>query len=102
MSFITGNSNTYSCDLKLFSKLGLTPFSINTREKVEVGEYKLPDHEKAVVKIFVTAAPAQFWSFDIKTDEGNDCIINTGSGALSDYWGSIMLVATDMMILKIK
>ena len=93
-------SNTYFVDLPLFKELGLAPFNINTHEKKCIGEYKLPNYDKAKVKISVTCTPAQFWEFEVETDENYKFIISTGSGALSDYWTSVLKVAEGCFVVK--
>lgn len=93
MSFILGEAKTYTSDLQLFQELGLNTFQTYNSETLFVGEYKLPDHDKANVKISVTCMPAQFWHFEVETDEDCKYSINTGSGALSTYWQSVLHVA---------
>lgn len=100
MGFIFGNATTYSWDLPLFEKLGLKPFEIENQEKTFIGEHKLPDYDKASVKIWVTCMPAMFWHFEVTTDEGKVFKIDTGSGSLSNYWDSIEKIATDMLVVN--
>lgn len=86
-------------DLELFKDLGLKPFATDNNKKMFVGEYKLPHYEKANVKISVSCGPAQFWEFEVETDEGYKCTIKTGSGSLSDYWPSVLKVAEDCFVV---
>lgn len=88
-------SKTYSEDWDLFQKLGLKTFKTYSRDKFCVGEYKLPNCEKASIKVSVTCMPVQFWHLEIETDEGNKYVVNTGSGALSEYWASAVKLAED-------
>jgi hypothetical protein len=92
-------STTYTVDLGLFQKLELPTFKTKNNEKLFVGEYKFPQPSKANVKIFVTCLPAQFWEFEVETDEGYQCVITTGSGSLTDYWGSVYKVANGCFVV---
>ena len=94
-------AQTYESDLKLFHELGLKTFKTNNQEKLFVGEYKLPHCDKANVKISVICMPAQFWEFEIETDEDYKCVVATGSGTLSNYWQSILLIAEGCLEIKI-
>lgn len=89
-------SETYPSDLKLFEKLGLKPFETENQEQIFLGEYKLPHYEKAKIKIYVTCMPAQFYQFQVISESGIKYKIETGSGTLSEYWESVVKVATDM------
>lgn len=82
-------------DLKLLSSLGIKPFTPVDEKEQFVGEYGFPypTYEKAKVKIFVSCLPAQFWRFEITTEEGLIFNINTGSGFLYEFWPSIVLIA---------
>jgi hypothetical protein len=100
MSFILGEAQTYRTDLELFHELGLKTFKTDSQEQFFVGEYKLPHYEKANVKISVTCMPAQFWQFEVETDEDYKCVIRTGSGALSDYWQSVLKVAEGCFVVN--
>ena len=100
MSFILGTAKTYSWDLELFQELGLTPFSSDNQEELFVGEYKLPHYDKANIKIWVTCMPAQFWRFEIETDEDKKFEVSTGSGSMSDYWSSVLKVAEGMLVVN--
>jgi hypothetical protein len=100
MSFILGEAQTYRTDLELFQELGLKTFKTDSREELFVGEYKLPHYDKANVKISVTCMPAQFWKFEVETDEDYKCVIKTGSGALSDYWQSVLKVAEGCFVVN--
>jgi len=100
MSFILGGAQTYRTDLELFRELGLKIFKTDSQEKLFIGEYKLPHYGKAIVKISVTCMPAQFWQFEVETDEDYKCVIKTGSGALSDYWQSVLKVAEGCFVVN--
>ena len=100
MSFILGTAKTYSWDLELFQELGLTPFSSDNQEELFVGEYKLPHYDKANIKIWVTCMPAQFFRFEIETDEDKKFEVSTGSGSMSDYWSSVLKVAEGMLVVN--
>lgn len=100
MSFIFIAAKTYSCDLELFKKLGLKPFKTNNQDELFVGEYELPDYERAKIKIFVTCTPAQFWRFEIETDENKKFEVLTGSGAMLEYWSSALKVAESRLVVK--
>lgn len=100
MGFLLGNSKTAKDDLPLFEKLGFEPFEIDNRNKVFLGEYKLPDHDKAVIKVWVTCLPAQFWDFEIFSEEGDTFKCSTGSGKLSEYWESVKLIAESMLVVE--
>lgn len=100
MSFILGTAKTYSWDLELFQELGLTPFSSDNQEELFVGEYKLPHYDKANIKIWVTCMPAQFWRFEIETDEDKKFEVSTGSGSMSDYWSIVLKVAEGMLVVN--
>ena len=100
MSFILRTAKTHSWDLELFQELGLTPFSSDNQEELFVGEYKLPHYDKANIKIWVTCMPAQFWRFEIETDEDKKFEVSTGSGSMSDYWSSVLKVAEGMLVVN--
>lgn len=100
MSFILGEAQTYRTDLELFHELGLKTFKTDSQEELFVGEYKLPHYDKANVKISVTCMPAQFWKFEVETDEDYKCVIKTGSGSLSDYWQSVLKVAEGCFVVN--
>jgi len=100
MQFNLGESKTYDADLELFQELGLKTFKTNSQEKLFVGEYKLPHYDKANVKISVICMPAQFWEFEVETDEDYKCVIRTGSGSLFDYWQSVLKVAEGCFVVS--
>lgn len=100
MEHLAFESRTYHSDLGLFSKLGLKPFHANSQNELFVGEYKIPEYEKAGIKIFVTCLPAQFWRFEIQTDEDKKFEASTGSGTLSEYWPSVLQIAEGMLVVK--
>lgn len=100
MNLLLDGAKTYSCDKALFSKLGLKQFSIVNQKEHFVGEYKLPEYETGSIKVWVTCMPAMFWRFEILTIEGKHFRLTTGSGALQNYWPSVMLVAEGMIELE--
>jgi hypothetical protein len=93
-------SKTYQVDYTLFDELGLNLFVFDDQKMHFIGEYKFPHYEKASAKIYVTCMPAQFWKFEIQTDENKIYILETGSGTLSEYWKTVELVATGMLVLN--
>ena len=100
MSFILGEAQTYRADSELLHKLGLKTFKTDNQKQFVVGKYKLPNYKKANVKISVTCMPAQFWQFEVETDEGGKYNIETGSGSLSDYWDSVLKIAEGMFVVN--
>lgn len=100
MSFLFGNSTTYEVDKPLFRKLGFKEFSIGHRDKTLVGTHNTDDY---AVNIFVECYPAQFWTFEIKEKESDKVIeLNTGSGSMSEYWGTVELIIDGMLKIKLK
>ena len=91
--------STYPKDLELFRELGLKPFHSSDQKEFLVGRYELPE-SNAKVKIYVTCMPAQFWRFEITTEENKNFEVNTGSGCLSDYWDGVLKIAEGMMEVK--
>ncbi len=54
------------------------------------------------VDIWVTGAPAQFWTFKVYCAETKKTYrVTTGSGGLTDYWDSIQKIANDMLVIKL-
>jgi hypothetical protein len=55
----------------------------------------------AMVRIEIMAMPAQFFRFTIepKSGDGQACVLSTGSGKVSDYWPSVLLVAQGMLVI---
>ncbi len=91
-------SKTYSRDLPLFRQLGLQPFEVATGEEAYfVGMVILEDG--AWVRIWVDCAPAQFWTFCVRSKEGAETRFKTGSGALSDYWPTAKLFADARIVV---
>lgn len=86
-------------DLKLFAKLELPPFKVRRGERTLVGKIKLKDG--SYIKVWVTAAPAQFWHFEVYCAE-NDRVhkLSTGSGSLSDYWNAIRMMAQGLLVVE--
>lgn len=93
------NAKTYIHDLDLFKELGFENFSVNHQNEIPIGTHKLEHYEKAEIKVFVTCMPAQFWRFEIITDEDKSFNIKTGSGTLSDYWKTAVLFAEGMLVV---
>ncbi len=89
---------TLEIDLPLFAELGLSPFKTKRGEKKSVGKVQFGDG--SYVKIWVIAAPAQFWQFEVYCAESDRIHkISTGSGSFSDYWKSIRMVAIGLLIV---
>lgn len=93
-------AKTYRVDLELFNKLGLNPFTVHDKEELFVGEYKVPEYNNVIIKIWVSCWPAQFWRFEIDTSEGGKYSVETGSGSLTSYWDSVMQIAESMFVVK--
>ncbi len=93
-------SKTYDKDLPLFQQLGLKPFQTDTGDKLLVGEYKLPLHKKAKIKIFVRCIPEHIWAFEITTLDGEFFMLHTSAGALSEYWDTAFKFAEGTLILS--
>ena len=93
-------AQTYTWDLDLFTKLGLQPFKSQNQKKLFVGEY-VPNRgeEETKVKIWVTCLPAMFWEFEINTVEGKHFKVQTGTGSLTTFWDSVMLIADNMLTI---
>jgi hypothetical protein len=87
--------STYRIDLPLLAELGLKPFRGKTWQEVFVGKVTLDD---ALIFLWVTGAPAQFWRFEI-VDFGNyqTHTVTTGSGSLSDHWPHVKRIAEGML-----
>lgn len=97
---IFGSATTYTSDFDLFRRLGFKRFSIDDKEYHIVGIYKLPDYNTAEIKVSVMCWPAQFWKFEIKTNEGTYFTLTTGSGSLDDFWATMILFAQGMIGVK--
>jgi hypothetical protein len=93
-------SNTDEKDLDLFMSLTFFPFSTCSQEEFFVGKYKLPDSDVSEISVYVTCMPAQFWRFDITTEDGFKYMLTTGSGILSDYWEIALKVAEGMVAIE--
>jgi len=87
---------TFSRDLELFEELGFTPFEIDTHKDHYVGTFNYKDG--SYIKLHVHCMPAMFWTVEIYCD-GSEEVHNleTGSGALSDFWDTFELFATGMI-----
>lgn len=97
---IFGTYKTYGCDLGLFEKLGLKPFEGKSHESLIVGEVENKHYNSKVI-ISVYGCPALFWSFDIFSGESKTRTkIETGSGALIDYWKYVDLMMQGMIVAK--
>jgi hypothetical protein len=90
-------SKTDSRDLQLFQKLEIEPFEVNHQKQIFLGMVILPF---ASISVYVTCMPAQFWEFEIEPDEGEMYKVKTGSGTLSDYWQSIVLITSDCLVIE--
>lgn len=93
------DSETHYSDLNLFNELGFKPFKTNIEEILFLGKYKIPNYDKASIKVWVVTLPSQMWKFEITTDEYNKYIVETGSGRLTDFWNCVMQIATDMFVV---
>ena len=89
---------TYDEDLPLFKKLGLKPFKASTRQRIFVGEVN--PNKDCSIKIWCEGLPSQFWEFEVVDIEGFHHKISTGSGTLTDYWPSVLLVADACFVVK--
>jgi hypothetical protein len=89
---------TYDRDKPLFDKLGLKPFKVGCGKRFFVG--KINPHKNCSIKIWCKGLPAQFWGFEVVDVEGRHHEISTGSGALTDYWPSVLLVAGACFVIK--
>lgn len=89
---------TYRVDLPLLEGLGLKPFRGKTWEEVFVGKVTLGS---ALIFIWVTGAPAQFWRFEI-VDFGDyrTHSVTTGSGSLTDHWAHVLRIADGMLVAQ--
>ena len=89
---------TLKKDLPLFAQLGLPPFKAKGGERTLVG--RVPFKDGSYVKVWVTAAPAQFWHFEVYCVEGDRIHkVSTGSGSLSDYWPTVRLLAEGLLVV---
>lgn len=95
-----GEASTYQSDLDLFKELGFKPFTTDSQDEIFVGEYKLPFYDNASIKVWVSCMPAQFWRFEIETDEEGRFKMETGSGSLKNYWSTAMMVAEGMLVIN--
>jgi hypothetical protein len=89
---------TLKTDLLLFKELGLTPFRAKLGERTLVGKVQLGSG--SYVKIWVSAAPAQFWYFEVYCAESEKVYkVSTGSGSLTSYWESVRKIAEGLFII---
>ncbi len=93
-------AKTHTEDLKLFYNLKFKAFEFNDQKEHYIGKHKIPHYKKAKIKIYVTCMPAQFWRFEITTDEDKKYEISTGSGLLSNYFKTAIMVAEGMLTIK--
>jgi len=95
-------ASTYSSDTTLFKTLGLEVFSkIPSNIEHFVGEVNFNNGSKA--KIWVYPMPAQFWKIEIFLVESKRVVvITTGSGAFSNFWNTIKLIADGMLDIAYK
>jgi hypothetical protein len=61
---------------------------------------KIKYNEANSQTIWVTCLPAQFWRFEIETDEDKKFEVSTGSGSMSDYWSSVLKIAEGMLVIN--
>lgn len=97
----------YSLDHELLRELGFDPNrELESHELNVLGTYEHHYDGKAEVAyrvvIGVTPLPAMFWQFDVEpvTTDGKAVRVTTGSGALSDYWPSVKLLAEGMLNVR--
>lgn len=85
-----------SSDRELFRELGLDHnISLENHKKHFLGRVDLG---QSWVKIYARPAGCLFWSFEIYRSTDNKTIkMNTGSGALIDYWATVSMTAEDMI-----
>lgn len=90
-------ASTYAGDLKLFRQLGLKPFK-NISGDHYIGEVKQSNDSH--IKIWVHAAPAQFWKFEIyDAESGKKTTASTGSGRLEVFWPTVKMMADNMFVI---
>jgi hypothetical protein len=78
-------AQAYDSDIALLRKLGLKTFKGSTWQPMDLGTAKLEDG--SWVKVSVTCAPAQFWSFEVFCAEAKQVTkFSTGSGSFRQYW----------------
>lgn len=97
MHYLNEVSTTSTFDFKLFNKLGFERFSIKNNQQVLIGEYDFPNIEGAKAKVWVNCMPAQVWTIEVTSHSGIKTTINTGTGSLSDFWPTVVLLADDMI-----
>jgi len=96
-------AKTYTHDMELFRRLGLKPFSYDVskpkgKDKHFVGKVT---KNKSTCKVWVTCLPAQFWAFEIYSNETNmTTLVQTGSGCLADYWEVVEKIMDGMFVIK--
>lgn len=92
-------SSTYDVDKPLFKELGLQEFQgVKNRVKHFVGKVKRDDG--AETEIWVEAYPAQFYEFKVKSCEGAEYEVSTGSGCLSSHWPLVQAIMDGMIEVK--
>jgi hypothetical protein len=90
---------TSPTDHTIFDKLKLPLFNdINHGQLTHVGDVVV--NEVNTVRVFVTCMPAQCWEFEVYNKE-TDCTyrLSTGSGTLNNYWPSVELIASGMLVV---
>lgn len=95
--------STYEYDLPLFQSLKLNPFKdVKSHSTYFVGNVSkiFKNGGSFSVDITVFGCPAQSWKFKIRSVEGKEFNISTGSGRLVDYWPSIELFASGMLSVQ--
>ena len=92
--------NTYSIDKKLFKELNFNTFNnLNHEEQYYIGQFDLED--TSYIRLWVTCYPAQFWEAEIfEAQTQTKTIIETGSGALTDFWHTFLGIAKGMIVIK--
>lgn len=91
------NNKVYSSDVPLYKKLGLPLWEIKGNGEVQVGEVII---NEVVIDITVCCTPAQFYTFKLRFPNGKEQTVESGSGAMSDYWPFVEAMAQDMIVVK--
>lgn len=89
--------NVTKKEKEFIESLGLVaPEKYPKNQKYIIGTKDFEDGSS--VNIWVNAMPARFWEFEIIPSGINKTVtMSTGSGSLSDFWGSIELIASNML-----
>lgn len=98
--------DAYTEDVGLLRDLGLATGGFGY-DWTDLGTVSL--FATTTINVEVAAQPAQFWRFTVTrpadtVDPEPDevLVVSTGSGPLSDYWPSVVLIATNMLAVEKK